>query len=61
VSHYLHRLGDGEPVYFVDTEGGSDAMIYAAGGVYVGYISSDGGGVYSPDGQLMWRISFPGV
>jgi hypothetical protein len=54
---YLHRVSDGEPVYYVDEDGGPDPMLYTLDAQWVGYISSDGTAVYGPNREFLFSIS----
>jgi hypothetical protein len=56
MARYLYRCSDGAPCYYIDEEGGSDPMLYALDGRWVGYITPDGTCACAPDGSPMFSI-----
>jgi hypothetical protein len=57
MARYLYRCSDGAPYGYIDEEGGTDAMLYTLDGRWLGYVSADGGNVFSPSGQPVFYIA----
>jgi hypothetical protein len=57
MARYLYRCADGAPHGYIDEEGGTDPMLYTLDGRWLGYVSADGGNVFSPSGQPVFYIA----